>query len=393
MHESVQLRLQADVPVGCYLSGGLDSCAVLGIASLYSSQPVAAYTLSFDKVLYDEEPIAREMAQKAGAKYTPIAVTSENLASAFSEALWHAEVPFMNSHGVAKFMLSEAVRASGYKVVLTGEGSDEIFAGYPHFRRDLILFQSDAQAAEQAQLLEQLLKGNEVSRGLLLPSEEESGNNTVDTALGFTPSYMSSHRQMGTVLNNLLSPDTNARYAKRDPMRVFLNSIDVTGQLQNRDPVHQSLYLWSKTFLPNYILTVLGDRMEMAHSVEGRLPFLDHKVVEAVVKMPVKYKIKGMTEKYILREAAKNVLTDTVYGRQKQPFLAPPVASQTDGPLFELMQDTLRGQKFAGVPFYQRQKIIALLDELPHMEPDSRAVIDPLLMMTMSFTLLQEQLL
>ena len=96
------------------------------------------------------------------------------------------------------------------------------------------------------------------------------------------------------------------------------------GQLTGRAPVNQSLYLWSKTQLPNYILTVLGDRMEMAHSIEGRVPFLDHHVVELVRSLPVAQKIRGMTEKYVLREAARPVLTDTVYRRQKHPFSARP---------------------------------------------------------------------
>ena len=96
------------------------------------------------------------------------------------------------------------------------------------------------------------------------------------------------------------------------------------GQLDGRDPVHQSLYLWSKTMLPNYILTMLGDRMEMAHSIEGRVPFLDHHVVEVIRSQPVSQKIHGMTEKYVLREAVRDVITDTVYRRQKHPFLSPP---------------------------------------------------------------------
>src|SRR5215472_13934615 len=103
------------------------------------------------------------------------------------------------------------------------------------------------------------------------------------------------------------------------------DQVESTGgewELSGRDPVHQSLYLWSKTFLPNYILNVLGDRMEMAHSVEGRVPFLDHHVVEVARRLPVSLKIHDMTEKYALREAVRPLLTDTVYRRQKHPFLA-----------------------------------------------------------------------
>ena len=130
-----------------------------------------------------------------------------------------------------------------------------------------------------------------------------------------------------------LLPISRAQFADRDPFRVFLNRIDVAGQLRGRDPVNQSLYLWSKSMLPNYLLNMLGDRMEMAHSIEGRVPYLDHHVVEAVKEMPVSMKIHGMTEKYVLREAARDVLTDTVYRRQKHPFLAPPTGLQPEGRL------------------------------------------------------------
>jgi len=132
--------------------------------------------------------------------------------------------------------------------------------------------------------------------------------------------------------------------------------------------------------------------MEMSHSVEGRVPFLDHNLVEAVVKMPVTQKINGMTEKYLLREAAKPVLTNTVYRRQKHPFLAPPVLTQLNGPLFSLMQDTLRSQSFVHVPFYDRKKIVDLMDRLPSMDESSRAAMDPILTMALSFCVLQSRL-
>jgi asparagine synthase (glutamine-hydrolysing) len=139
MDEAVRLRLRADVPVGCYLSGGLDSCAVLGLAAAHRSDPIRAFTLSFDRPEYDETAIAREMAELANAEFHPIPITQTELADHFAEAVAHAETIAINAHGVAKYLLSRAVRDAGYKVVLTGEGSDEILAGYPHFRRDLWL--------------------------------------------------------------------------------------------------------------------------------------------------------------------------------------------------------------------------------------------------------------
>ena len=146
------------------------------------------------------------------------------------------------------------------------------------------------------------------------------------------------------------------------------------------------------TFLPNYILSNLGDRMEMAHSVEGRLPFLDHHVAAEAARMPVSMKIKGMTEKYVLREAAKPVLTEAVYRRQKHPFMSPPATMQRDGRLYALLQDTLRGGLLDGPGIYDRRKVVALLDSIPSMDPATRTRADTMLMWVLSICLLHDRL-
>ncbi len=145
-------------------------------------------------------------------------------------------------------------------------------------------------------------------------------------------------------------------FSGRDTFRVMLSCLDVERQLAGRHPVNQSLYIWGKTMLPNYILSNLGDRMEMAHSVEGRLPFLDHHVVEEAARMPVAMKINGMTEKYVLREAARPVLTDAVYRRQKHPFMSPPATLQREGRLYSCLQDTLRSAALDGPGIYDRRR-------------------------------------
>jgi asparagine synthase (glutamine-hydrolysing) len=132
--------------------------------------------------------------------------------------------------------------------------------------------------------------------------------------------------------------------------------------------------------------------MEMAHSVEGRLPFLDHHVAEAVARMPVSVKINGMTEKWVLREAVKPYITDTVYRRQKHPFMSPPATVQQDGKLFGMLQDTLRSEMLDGPGIYDRKKVRALLDAVPAMDAAARNRADPLLMWMSSICLLHEKL-
>jgi asparagine synthase (glutamine-hydrolysing) len=189
----------------------------------------------------------------------------------------------------------------------------------------------------------------------------------------------------------LLAPAFLDEFGEREPFSALLNDLDVRGQLAGRDPVNQSLYLWSKTALPNYILTVLGDRMEMAHSIEGRVPFLDHHLVEVIRSQPVAQKIRGMTEKYVLREAARPVITDTVYQRQKHPFLSPPATLNPKERLSGLVQDTLRGPVLASLPFFDRSRIVALLDGLHAMDEGARVSYDQVLMVLLSACVLQER--
>lgn len=392
---AVRLRLRADVPVGCYLSGGLDSCAVLGLAATHRSDPIRAFTLSFDRPEYDETAIAREMAGLANAEFHPIPIAQSDLADHFAEAVAHAETLAVNAHGVAKYLLSRAVRDAGYKVVLTGEGADEILAGYPHFRRDLWLHEPGAtgrDAGAVSALLEELRVRNPVSRGLLLPDGEGASLEGLRAALGFTPSWLETSATQAHKIRALFAPDFAAEFGGRDAYRELLEGLDVPGQLAGRAPVNQSLYLWAKVALPNYVLAFLGDRMEMAHSIEGRLPFLDHHVVELARGLPVDQKIRGTVEKYVLREAARPVLTATVYARQKHPFTTPPAALAPDGRLYQLIQDTLRGPILESLPFFDRSRVAALLDQLPAMDDGRRTAYDMPLMVLLSACAIHERI-
>jgi asparagine synthase (glutamine-hydrolysing) len=363
LDEAVRLRLRADVPVGCFLSGGVDSSAVIGLAAPHCPDPIRAFTVVFDDSSYDEGEIARETAARAGADFHPIPLDHADFADHLSDAVWHAETLGINPHGVARFLQSRAVRAAGYKVVLSGEGSDEILAGYAHARQD-------AQLARAGQA------GSAPPRGLA----------AVHEALGFVPYWLKRLAINRSVFHALLAPGFAARCAGRDPYRTFMAGFD-RGQLAGREPLFQSLYLWTRSILPNYIL--FAERLEMAHSIESRLPFLDHHLVEAVVQMPVSVLLRGLTEKYVLREAAKSVLTPTVYARHKHPFTAPP--SKKKDRMHEMMQEVLRGPALDAVPFFDRTAVAALLDQLPALDEGARIGLDAALLMILCTCILQRR--
>ena len=392
LEEAVRIRLRADVPVGVYLSGGLDSCAVLGLAAKHHPEPIRAFTLTFEQAEYDEGPIAREMAALAGAEFNPIPIGQKDLAENFADAIGQSETLCINAHGVAKYMLSRAVRNAGYKVVITGEGSDEILGGYPHFRRDMLLYNREGQdPAAIQEFLSWLDDHNSVSRGLLLPDGDTGPMEGVRRILGYVPSWIETFSSRAVKMRPLLNGDFREKYGAAEGCYGILDEADLRAQLTGRDPLNQSLYLWSKTVMAGYILTMLGDRMEMAHSIEGRVPFLDHKLVELIRSQPVNQKIRGMTEKYVLREAVRDVIIDTVHRRQKHPFLSPPATLNPDETFSTYVQDMLRGPVMKSLPFFDQKRVIGLLDSLPAMDVGARTANDQVLMLLVSMCVLQER--
>jgi len=366
LEESIKLRLRADVPVACYLSGGLDSSAVLGLAAPYCSHRIHAFTLSFDHRDYDEVEVARSQAKLADAIFHPIEVQSKDLADHFAATVYHAERPIANAHAVAKFMLSRKVRDSGFKVVLTGEGGDELLAGYPEVRRDY------SNCSRQ-------IPGN----AMLGPATRR---------LGYVPANMQMWAQLGESLLPMMTEDFAAEFAGRNPYSLLLENLDVEGKMAGRHVVNQTLYLWAKTMLPNYILCCVGDRMEMAHSIEGRVPLLDHHLAEFAAHLPISAKINGATEKYILRQAARPVITDAVYRREKQAFVSPPATFQPLAELSCFIQDVAHSSAFDSLGIYKREKVVTLLNSVGSMDRRQREHADALLMWITSLALLQNTL-
>ncbi len=386
--EAVRLRLRADVPIAVYLSGGIDSSAILGIAHEYHSQPIEAFTLSFSDSCYDELNIAKETAQHTGAILNPVHISQKDLADNFANAIWYSENTFINAHGIAKYLLSKAVHKSGYKVVLTGEGADEIFAGYLTFVQDQISHTHN----KKEQLLKRLRSENIVSEGLLLTDKTALGIGIdfLHKKLGFTPSWLIAQLEMTEKFISLYKKDCFEQASASRPILQFINHLDLIGQIQNRDFLHKSMYLISKSLLVNYILTILGDRMEMAHSIEGRTPFLDHHLVEKVTQIAPVFKINGLTEKYILRQAVQPWVTNTVYKRKKHPFLAPPSILKQNDKLFEYTRDTFNSSSAMQQPFYDIKKINSFLDKATTLKAEDKISSEPIIMEILSLCVLQD---
>ena len=367
--EAVRLRLRADVPVAVYLSGGIDSSVVLGLASRHAATPLAAFTISFsdpqfdEAEHFDETAIARETAEFCGARFHPIPVSSSALAENFAAAVRQSETLHWNPHGVAKFLLSRAVRQAGIKVVLTGEGADELLLGYSWFQLDHLQPITEALTPAGLSRTMKLILG-------LTMAEEERETQAIETLtaslrrrLGYVPWSMVIEAWFANHLRALMAADFRAAHTSVDSYADLLDGVPRQEVFARVEPPRRSAYLWAKSAFPNYILNVLADRMEMANSIEGRVPFLDHMLVEAVEQAPLATLFAGTTGKQLLRTAFADLLTDTVRRRRKLPFVTPPARSEGGDPFSEMVQDELRGATLESLPFFDPQAVRRYLDD------------------------------
>ena len=325
--EAIQLRLEADVPVACYLSGGIDSCSILGVAAACQQSPIKAFTIGFDDSDYDETAIAREMATAVQADQDILAVDGHQLYDHFARTIWHTERSIYNTFTVAKMLMSQHVREAGYKVVITGEGSDELFAGYPQLRLDMILHgMADAPPAERAELEAWLAESNHLFKGNLL-AENRLEDAALNEVVGFTPSSLQSWLSSAAHVPGLLSSHHRHRLDGYAPGQAIAAALD-SEQLSDRHPLDKAQYVWIKTQFESQVLGWAGDRVDMANSLEARPAFLDHPLVDFAVTLPPAMRLRDRQDKYILRETMKPLLPETLYKRQKFAFMAPP--SHTD---------------------------------------------------------------
>ncbi len=384
LDESIRLRLRADVPVGCFLSGGVDSSSILGIAATHNKN-VKAFTVAFNQKDFDECQIAQETASQAGVDFDAIPLDEGNFAEHLEDSVWHGEMLAINAHGVARYLQSKAVHNAGYKVVLSGDGADDILAGYVYARQDLMRNgEGQKNNSKHQGILQAMGTRNGQSQNLIPTALRQ-----VQKTLGFVPSWLKEIATSRSVLHPLLSPSYAAEFSKQNVYSCFLGQFDIEGQMQGRERVLQSMYLWCKSILPNYSL--FAERLEMAHGLEVRIPFLDHKVFEMVRELPMNLLIRGLKEKYILREAAKPFLTQTVYERVKHPFTAPPITLNKDNKLYELMCDTFHSSCMSSVPFFEQKTILSLLETLPYLNSATRLKLDSIFLMILCTCLLQNR--
>ncbi len=323
--DAVRVRLRADVPVGCYLSGGLDSASVLGLASTIHHDPIDAFTIAFENEAYDESQFAAVTARRAGIDPTVLRLGAPMLyGRSYERAVWHAERTFYNTLGVAKWHMSRAAHQHGAKAVLTGEGADELFAGYPFFMRDHLLH--GVHGARREQLMRQLEARNPALARTILATQQHE-HPALNDQVGFTPSWI--HPWIATLarVRPLLSPSLREQLEDYDPIEAIARALDPDA-LRGRHPLDKAQYTWIQTMLEGQLLGWGGDRVDMANSIESRPPFLDHQLAEYAFGVPPSLRLRDAREKWVLREAVRHVLPPMLYEREKFAFMAPPATAR-----------------------------------------------------------------
>ena len=322
LEDATRIRLRSDVPVGAYLSGGLDSSLTTALVRKIAGSRLRSFSITFEDAEFDESSYQQEASSFLGTQHSNISCSRADIARVFPEVIRHTEQPVLRTAPVPMFLLSQLVHDSGFKVVLTGEGADEVLGGYDIFKEAKIrrFWARNLQSRWRPLLLKRMYP-------YLQDLQRQSAANLkhffrVSAEDAASPFFSHLPRwELTGRLKLLFSAD----------FRAAIGEFDAIGELEENLPdefqswphFSQGQYLEATYFLAGYLLSSQGDRMAMAHSVEGRYPFLDFRVVEFAAKLPANLKMKVLDEKYLLKRASEGLVPQSIVRRVKQPYRAP----------------------------------------------------------------------
>ena len=324
--DAVRFQLRADVPVGAYLSGGLDSSIITSIIKRHTDTPLRSFSLTFEDAEFDESAHQQAMVDYLGTEHTSVRARRSDIAAAFPRTVWHAETAMVRTAPTPLMLLSGHVRASGYTVVLTGEGADEVFGGYDLFKEAKIrrFMARSPDSRYRANILQRLypyLKNSPAQGRAFTQSFFSQGLEDVDKPwFAHMPRITTTRR-----IWQFFRPEVLEQLADIDPYAALARTLP--RDIDRWIPMGRDQYVEAHTLMSGYLLSSQGDRVAMANSIEGRFPFLDHRVIEFANALPPDYKMKGLAEKHLLKKAFADELPVSIRSRTKQPYRAPDSAS------------------------------------------------------------------
>lgn len=322
LRDATEIRLRSDVPVGAYLSGGLDSTIITALIGKSAGERLRTFSVGFEESEFDESPFQREASMFLGTAHSEIRCGNEDIAGVFPDIIWHAEQPVLRTAPAPLYLLSKLVSNSGFKVVLTGEGADEMLGGYDIFKETKIrqFWGRRPHSSWRPLLLKRLY-----------PYMDKIQRQSLDYLKHFfhvaeqdLESPFFSHLPRWTLTaksKSFFSDSVKAELALHDCIGDL--RLELPARYSSWSPFGRAEFLEAQYLLPGYILSSQGDRMAMAHAVEGRYPFLDHRVVEFAAALPKRMKMHVLDHKHLLKQAVRGLIPESIRARHKQPYRAP----------------------------------------------------------------------
>ncbi|OGO25490.1 MAG: asparagine synthase (glutamine-hydrolyzing) [Chloroflexi bacterium RBG_16_52_11] len=365
--DATRIRLRADVPVGAYLSGGLDSSTIAAIIRNYTDTPLDTFSIAFSDPEFDESQFQQQMAKFLGTQHQVVFARHADIGEIFPQVIWHTEAPILRTAPAPMYLLSGLVRENQYKVVLTGEGADEFLAGYDIFKEAMIRrFWARRPDSHLRPLLLQRLYP-EITR---LPNSSAYLSSFFREGLADTGSAEYSHairwrttQRAKRFFTDALQSSVASALAHGDTRITF------PAGFEHWHPLSQAQWLEATIFLPQYLLSSQGDRPAMAHSVEGRFPFLDYRVVEFSNRLPPHLKLFGLKEKYLLKRLSSKWLPDEIWQRRKRPYRAPIHRSFFGVTTPDWVRELLTPGRLRAAGFFKPEAVSQMVQKLDSGKP------------------------
>jgi asparagine synthase (glutamine-hydrolysing) len=320
LRDSVRFRMRADVPVGAYLSGGLDSSITACLAAQMTPHTLRTFSVVFEDPALNEAAYQQQMSAALGSLHNVREIGAADIATVFPRVVAHAETPLLRTAPAPMYLLAQLTREAGIKVVLTGEGSDELFLGYDLFKEAALRrFCLRGTNGRRPQLFDRLYPYmRENARGEFWQKWFLSASDVNDPLFSHLPRFLLASR-----IKDFYSTGLRAELDRFDPLAELRDSLPE--RFRAWSPGNRAAFLELRTLLEPYLLSSQGDRMSLAHGVEGRYPFLDHLLFHWSASLPVRSKLRGLSDKRVLRRWAADHIPDRLAKRAKQPYRAPDV--------------------------------------------------------------------
>jgi asparagine synthase (glutamine-hydrolysing) len=322
LEDATRIRLRSDVPVGAYLSGGIDSTVTTALVRKIANNRLRSFSITFEDAEFDERSYQDEASAFLGTEHSNVSCSSSDIARVFPEVIWHTEQPIIRTAPAPMFLLSKLVRDAGFKVVLTGEGADEVLGGYDIFKEAKIrrFLGRNPDSRWRPLLLKRLYPYMQnIQRqptAYLKHFFRVNPEDLSDPFFSHLPRW-----ELTAKLKQFFSADVREATGKFDETCELEQALPA--EYESWSYFGKAEYLEAKYLLPGYILSSQGDRMAMAHSVEGRYPFLDYRVVEFAARLPANVKMKALDQKHLLKKAFRGRIPESIVRRPKQPYRAP----------------------------------------------------------------------